>query len=133
MDFTKLRVCTMKSKLGVGTYPNETIERIIGAQHFRELRRIYYNYANIDYTDDVKKAINLTHPIPKPGTSKEMEELNNCEMTANMHNESRVKMFAQEKKREKIKRMNKRIGDALSRGQMQAVNHGKMYYKEETL
>ena len=51
-----LRVCTMKSRIGMGKHGNTPIEQVIGAECESWVRYVYYNFEHIDFNDEVKKA-----------------------------------------------------------------------------
>lgn len=120
-----LRILTKKSKLGFGTYANETIGRLIEAQRYRYLRHIYYNYEAIDFTDDIKEEIHITHPIKKPAVAPNLEALNNEEMMAKMPLKQKSHLIAQKKRGERMENLGRFMEKQISKGEMQSINQGK--------
>ncbi|MBR4131608.1 MAG: hypothetical protein IKT99_01400 [Oscillospiraceae bacterium] len=133
-----LRRCTMKSVIGFGKYPTSTIEQVLAADASSWIRQLYYTVETIDFTDEVKEAARIRVTIPKPGTSEdawiENRAIVTAELRAAMTEEERIRFIMHKRKMERIKTRAFRkadfFGSRLSKGQLQAVNHGRAYLKE---
>ena len=138
MDFVTLRCCTMKSKIGFGKYPTQTIEQVL-VSDARWVRQIYYTVENIDFTDDVKAAADIRIPIPKPGANRDAWIENDnavfYEKINKMSDLERIKYFANRRKESNRKKYASRFSDYMasqtSKGQLQAINQGKMRWHEK--
>lgn len=138
MEITTLRRCTMKSKIGFGRYPNDTIEKVLSADGGSWIRQIYYTVETIDFTDDVKEAAEIKVIIDKPGKSEaawmENRRIITAERRAAMTDEERMRHVAHMRKIEKVRsrayRKSDYFGSRLSKGQLQAVNHGRAHLTE---
>lgn len=132
-----LRRCTMKSRIGFGKYAACTIAEVLHTDP-SWIRQLYYTVETIDFTDDVKEAALIRVTIDKPGISEEAWVENRAiitaELRAAMTDEERLKYWAHRKKVERSRRKTATMKDyfatRMSKGQMQAVNHGHAYLKE---
>ena len=135
-----LRRCTMKSVIGFGKYGDCTVERILAANASSWIRQLYYTVETIDFTDDIKEAARIRVNIDKPGTSEdawiENRRIVTAELREGMTEEERMHFIMHKRKMERIRARAFRkcdyYGSRLSKGQMQAVNHGRAYLKETT-
>ena len=123
-----LRILTRKSKLGVGTYPNETVQKLLDMKMYRELRRIYYSYESISFQDDILDHIHLTHRIAKPGSDRSLIAVNDAEMDARLHGMARIKrdshMGKLRRAEEAAMAQSRKFGNHLSKGRLAHINHG---------
>ena len=132
-----LRRCTMKSVIGFGKYPTCTIEQVLAADASSWIRQLYYTVETIDFTDEVKEAARIRVNIQKPGTSEDAWIENRAIVTAELREglteEERMHLIMHKRKIERIKarafRKSDYFGSRASKGQMQAVNHGRAYWK----
>lgn len=132
-----LRILTRKSRIGVGTYANETVQKLLDLKKHRALRRLYYRYEAITFQDDILDDIRAEIRIPKPGVDHEAEGQVNDMMDLKILKAAKAKdgkerftMTAAVKARKKddrIREANARRGSRLTKGRMQAANHGHMY------
>ena len=125
MDAILLRKMTMKSCLTEGNFAGVPIGQLIQLKKTRYLRYIYYKYSNIDFMQEVKDCISITpeFEIKKPGNDFEMHK------KLNEIIDSKMTSF-DIKKRNKKNKINAEIVwnntvDKTSKGNLQAVNHGK--------
>jgi hypothetical protein len=72
-----LRVLTMKSKLGFGTYGQYTLTDMFALGRNAEMLSAYYHVSNINYNQEVLNKLKLTevYQIEKPGTDKDNYKL----------------------------------------------------------
>lgn len=137
-DITTLRRLTMKSVLKVGKYPTLTVEHLLACDLASEIRRLYYSFGSIDFTDDVKEAAKIRVSIPKPGTSEdawnECKRINSVEKFGAMTDEERIKYIMAKRRSLKAKAVAEghrdRLGRWASKAQLQAVNHGRAHWEE---
>lgn len=132
MDFVNYRRLTMKSKIGYGPYADYTVERLMACGRLPLLRQYYYEVSNIDYNEEILEALNIFEDrrIPKPGTNKAFgKEVQNSILEA--YGRANIKYGAHRKAQQKISQREKRRSalyrDRLTKGEMQAANHGKMH------
>lgn len=73
-DRILLRTLTLKSKLKVGKYAEDTVQRLLDRRQYKELQHIYYCYERITFTEDVLDLMKIRpdERIEKPGTNKEL-------------------------------------------------------------
>ena len=53
MENVRYRICTMKSRLGVGRYPDTEVGRLLEIEP-NIIRYAYYHFEKIDFVDEVK-------------------------------------------------------------------------------
>lgn len=138
MDFVTLRRLTMKSVLKVGQYPTCTVEEVLAADCATKIRELYYTRQEIDFTDEVKEAAGIFVTIDKPGVSVNAWNANKARVSAEkfdkMTDLERIKYWA---KKRRAKRATKAswtksriLAEGASKGQMQAINHGRAHWEE---
>lgn len=131
-----LRILTRKSKIGVGNYANDTVQKLLDNKMYPTLRKLYYTYEAISFQDDILDEIHADIRIDKPGIKPEAakimdEKLASRRIAALFHtghdkkamgiiNHNRAKIRHKERN-EQIKLRNR---ERLSKGQLQAANHG---------
>lgn len=138
-----LRILTRKSKLGVGPYANETVQKLLDRKMYPMLRRYYYTYEAISFQDDILDEIHAEIRIEKPGTDKSAIEILDERMAMrqikklNMIGERKAAMGAYSSYKASV-RHKKRIGDRntknkerLTKGILQAANHGHIIIMAE--
>lgn len=130
-----LRKVTLKSKMRGGKYDNLTFGEIAAMGDRAYLRWVYYNFAGIDFADDVKEAANIKPDecINKPGTDAELyerlKERNRQKLltSGNFKWKKHVEKEAKKCRSARIARFNKAF--AMTKGQMQAINQGHARWK----
>lgn len=140
MDFVTHRILTMKSVLKVGMYPTCTVAEVLAADCATKIRELYYMVQEIDFTDEVKEAAGIFVSIPKPGVSEDAWNENKRRVSAAkfdaMTDLERIKYWAAKRRQVKARRVswtkNRICAQAATKGQLQAINHGNLYWKEGT-
>lgn len=138
MDFVTHRILTMKSVLKVGQYPTCTVAEVLAADCATKIRELYYTIQEIDFTDEVKEAAGIFVSIPKPGVSEDAWNENKRRVSAAkfdaMTDLERIKYWASKRRMAKARRASWAKGRILSewasKGQLQAINHGRLNWKE---
>lgn len=138
MDFVTHRILTMKSVLKVGQYPTCTVAEVLAADCATKIRELYYTIQEIDFTDEVKEAAGIFVSIPKPGVSVDAWNENKRRVSAAkfdaMTDLERIKYWASKRRMQRAKRASYTKGNILaqspSKGQLQAINHGHLNWKE---
>lgn len=131
------RVLTMKSKVGRGKYPNETIERLIACDLSDWIRYIYYHYEEIDFIPEVKSAAGIVEEIAKPGVDHEAfwrnEHAEWARQREELGDEAYMRLVRQIKKTRRINKGETARSEiferSMSKGALQTVNHGHGYIK----
>lgn len=131
------RVLTMRSVMGVGKYPNETVERLLQSDNAKYIRAAYYNFEQIDFVDEVKRAAGIYIEIPKPGTARDLflenEHLVWERLREELGDEAYMKKVAEVRKRQSAKKIRRRISGRLdglgTKAVRQAYNQGKLKRK----
>lgn len=130
------RILTMKSKVGRGKYPDETVGRLLECDCTGYLRFVYYHFEEIDFTEEVKRAAGITIEIPKPGTSHEAYQQNERvgydKLKEEVGEERYMAIAARAKKDKRIKdgaKRGQRYRDGFSRANMARVNQGHGFIK----
>lgn len=123
-----LRILTRESVIPEGRYAGHRVGELIGACKHRVLRYLYYNVAYIDFTQEVKDAIHLTRPIPKPGVSRETMQQCNEDNEAKMHGLSKLKIMSHISKQIRTENALRRKTEArmFTKAALQAANHGHL-------
>jgi|10_taG_2_1085330.scaffolds.fasta_scaffold25297_1 hypothetical protein len=69
-----LRTLTLKSKIGVGKYKDETVEHAIQRKKQRDLISMYYKLTTINFNTEVLELLGITGDwiIKKPSSNKDM-------------------------------------------------------------
>ena len=131
-----LRILTRKSTLKVGPYANETVQKLLDLKMYRALRKVYYTYEAISFQDDILDEIHAQVRIPKPGSNPSLvDKVNEMMETrrvaglfasgkndAAMHESVHIK---KQKQRDEARgRRIVRNRERLSKGTLQAANHG---------
>ena len=132
MEIVTHRILTMQSKIGMGRYADETVERLLhiapGA-----VRYAYYKMEPIDFTPEVKAAADIRVDIPKPGVSYEAYVLNSRMIREEMTDEERMKIAAHFRRRYKSEnaaiKHSTALGRHMTKGYMQRANQGKQALK----
>lgn len=128
------RVLTMRSVMGVGKYPNETVERLLQSDNAKYIRAAYYNFEQIDFVDEVKRAAGIYIEIQKPGTARDLflenEHLVWERLREALGDEAYMKEVARARKRQKatktMKLISKRLDGLSIKAVRQAYNQGKL-------
>lgn len=84
---TLLRTLTLKSKMGFGKYPNETVDFVIKQKRIAYLRWVYFNMSKINFNDEVLGLLRITpkFQIKKPGKNPEQfDSLESIDRTQRM-------------------------------------------------
>lgn len=138
-----LRILTRKSRLGFGPYGNETIDLLLNRKMHRYLRSVYYTYEAISFQDDILDEIGIIWRIDKPGSDTSLIEKTNAAKEAKRVGHikgleqgsaewkqamgQRSRMNADKRHAERRKRAQTRHKEHLTKGEMQAANHGHIY------
>ena len=132
MEIVRHRILTMKSVLGIGRYDNIPIERLLLIEP-NAVRYAYYRYEAIDFNDEVKKAADIRIEIPKPGCDWDKYVENARLIRSDLTEEERMHSAMHMKRRRRVENDALRAGNAMgrymSKGYMQAVNHGRAKVK----
>ena len=125
---TTLRVLTKKSKIGFGRNADLTVADVIIIDK-SYIAWMYYNMANISLRDDILEELRM-EKVDKPGKNEELFR-SWCRAESEKYSDEERFRGAMKKKRikanmEKAERYRERNAATLSKGQMQAANHGKM-------
>lgn len=130
MIITK-RILTLKSKFGFGKYPDETIGRLIECDRDAYVRFAYYNFEEIDFTQEVKNEAKIYLSIEKPGISPDTGRANERKVWAqqkDMLGETKYMALCAQKMKTKriLEKAQNHIArlDGMSKGRLQQVNHG---------
>lgn len=137
-----LRVLTRKSKLGFGKYADTPVGVLLNRKQHRYLRSIYYTWEAITFQDDILDEIGVVWKIDKPGCDKSLIEKTNAlkekrrsghMMSLEEGSPEREKLMHEIVRRRSDKRHNDnrdrgvaRRSERLTKGIMQAANHGHM-------
>ena len=131
MDIVHRRVLTEKSKLGVGKYPNESVEKMLSINP-RAIRWIYYNYEYIDFTPEVLEKAKIFIRLEKPAVNKIKFEDNEHIVYAKMTDEERLASLKEwsgkmafRKRGDSQKGYARGFEQRTIKGKLQSINHGK--------
>ena len=138
MDFVTHRILTMKSVLKVGQYPTLTVAEVLAADCATKIRELYYTRQEIDFTEEVKEAAGIFVSIPKPGVSESAWNANKARVSLEkfdaMTDLERIKYWMAKRRNNraaKASRIKGRIlSEGASKGQLQAINHGRAHWEE---
>lgn len=127
------RVLTMRSVMGVGKFPNETVERLLQSDNAKYIRVAYYDFEQIDFVDEVKRAAGIYIEILKPGTARDMflenEHLVWERLREELGDEKYMKEVAKARRQraatETMKRISGRLDGLGMKAARQAYNQGK--------
>lgn len=137
-----LRILTPKSKIGIGAYANETVQKLLDLKMHRALRKIYYTYEAISFQEEILDQIGALIRIEKPGCDRtlifkvnEMMDLRRFhKLNSEGNNEQAFHEWqhreAEKRHAEKRARKADYAANKLTKGQLQAVNHGHTYLKD---
>lgn len=131
------RVLTMRSVMGVGKYPNETVERLLRSDNAKYIRAAYYNFEQIDFVDEVKQAAGIYIEIPKPGTARHLFLTNEHKVwekrREELGDEEYMKEVAKARRMQKATKTRELISERLDglgiKAVRQAYNQGKLKRK----
>lgn len=133
MEITTLRILTAKSQLKVGPYASLTVDKALGVDP-KILRRAYYHFEPIDFTQEVKDAAGIRILIEKPGTSHGKYVENEILLRQDMTDEERMKTAAVAKRfrraEEGALKHGNALGSYMSKGYMQNANLGRAKWKK---
>ena len=121
-----LRVLTKKSRLGFGKHADMTVADVI-ACHKSYISWLYYNMAGITFCEEILDEFEFVR-IAKPGTSRDAEREWRKNQSAKYSDEERTHYnFRKSQIKRKVAkgRLAIAIGqETLTKGQLQAINHG---------
>ena len=115
-----LRTLTLKSKIGIGKYKDETVEQAIQRRKQKDLISMYYKLTTINFNSEILDLLGITREwvISKPSSNKDM------------YYEFLKKSNYIQSKKEVIKNRNKQIDRMKSKTKpfelalLQRLNHG---------
>lgn len=133
MEIVRHRILTFKSVIGMGTYGDIPIERLLHINP-KGARYAYYKFDAIDFAPEVKDAAGIRIEIPKPGHDWLKYVENEKILRGELTDEERIKQAAEMKHKRKVERTVLYHGNALgrhmSKGYLQGVNHGRNHFKK---
>ena len=123
---TLLRVLTKKSKIGFGKHADMTVGDIIICDN-GYIAWLYYNMAGITFCNEILDEFGFVR-IDKPGTDKDAQREWRMRQSEDYTDEERLHYkFRHHQIQRKVakRRLSVAIGkENLSKGQLQAINHG---------
>jgi hypothetical protein len=132
MDIVQHRILTEKSKLGVGRYKNETIERLLLICP-KAIRFVYYHYESIDFVPSILEKAKIYLKLDKPATNDLRYKDNEHMIYARMTDEERKENLKEwsSKKASQIRGQRQsyystKFENMTAKGKLQAINHGKV-------
>lgn len=133
MDLVRLRTLTRKSKLGYGYYAEKTVGELLDKYYYRALRHAYYCRQNITFMPDILEQLHITGKmvIEKPGVDHEKFDASNDFALENVLNKvtdgngrEKVRFKKYHRDRKSAMKREKESSKAISKGRLQAMNHG---------
>lgn len=140
-----LRILTRKSTLKVGPHARETVQKLLDLKMHRHLRKIYYTYEAISFQDDILDEIGVIWKIDKPGSDPSLIARTNAAKDAKAFGhacglekdtpEWRKAMGivshngAVRRRKERERGMRTRNKERLTKGTLQAANHGHIFVR----
>lgn len=128
MDVVKLRTLTGKSKLNFGKFSGMYVQQIIDLNEWVYLRWIYYCINGITFSEDIlaKICIQEKDRIEKPGVAPEHHKKLVEELQSTMMLKRKIHVKTRMKYRAKAKLGKTMRSVSFSKGELQAINHGKI-------
>lgn len=133
MDLVRLRTLTRKSKIGYGKFKDQTVGELLDANYKKELAWLYYHVQWITFMPDILEQLHITGKmvIEKPGVDHDKFEASNDFALENVLNKvtdgngrEKVRFMKYHRDRKSAMKREKESSKAISKGRLQAMNHG---------